>query len=75
MPVRKSSRDSRDLLNGCDRGSGHRFQKRRWRRKFRGHLRSDVAVFGVPNEDFGEEVKAVVQPVDINQAGPDLQAE
>lgn len=23
----------------------------------------DVAVFGVPNEDFGEEVKAVVQPV------------
>jgi hypothetical protein len=43
--------------------------------QFRGHLRSDVAVFGVPNEDFGEEVKAVVQPVDINQAGPDLQAE
>jgi long-chain acyl-CoA synthetase len=35
----------------------------------------DVAVFGVPNEDFGEEVKAVVQPVDINQAGPDLAAE
>jgi acyl-CoA synthetase (AMP-forming)/AMP-acid ligase II len=24
---------------------------------------ADVAVFGVPNEDFGEEVKAVVQPV------------
>jgi acyl-CoA synthetase (AMP-forming)/AMP-acid ligase II len=23
----------------------------------------DVAVFGVPNDDFGEEVKAVVQPV------------
>jgi acyl-CoA synthetase (AMP-forming)/AMP-acid ligase II len=23
----------------------------------------DVAVIGVPNEDFGEEVKAVVQPV------------
>ena len=23
----------------------------------------DVAVFGIPNEDFGEEVKAVVQPV------------
>lgn len=27
-------------------------------------LVGDVAVFGVPNEDFGEEVKAVVQPVD-----------
>jgi long-chain acyl-CoA synthetase len=25
---------------------------------------ADVAVFGVPNEDFGEEVKAVVQPAD-----------
>ncbi|MFM7899681.1 MAG: AMP-binding enzyme, partial [Actinomycetota bacterium] len=23
------------------------------------------AVFGVPNEDFGEEVKAVVQPVEM----------
>jgi acyl-CoA synthetase (AMP-forming)/AMP-acid ligase II len=25
----------------------------------------DVAVFGVPNDDFGEEVKAVVQPVQM----------
>lgn len=25
----------------------------------------DVAVFGVPNEDFGEEVKAVVQPTEM----------
>ena len=25
---------------------------------------ADVAVFGVPNDDFGEEVKAVVQPMD-----------
>jgi long-chain acyl-CoA synthetase len=32
----------------------------------------DVAVFGVPNEDFGEEVKAVVQPVDPKDAGPEL---
>ena len=32
---------------------------------------ADVAVFGVPNEEFGEEVKAVVQPV----AMPDTPAE
>ena len=35
----------------------------------------DVAVFGVPNEEFGEEVKAVVQPVDMARAGPALEAE
>lgn len=35
----------------------------------------DVAVFGVPNEDFGEEVKAVVQPRDFADAGPELEAE
>ena len=35
----------------------------------------DVAVFGVPNEDFGEEVKAVVQPVDLADAGPELERE
>ncbi len=35
----------------------------------------DVAVFGVPNEDFGEEVKAVVQPVDMAVAGPELEQE
>jgi long-chain acyl-CoA synthetase len=35
----------------------------------------DVAVFGIPNEDFGEEVKAVVQPVDFADAGPELEAD
>jgi fatty-acyl-CoA synthase len=27
------------------------------------HKVADVAVFGIPNEEFGEEVKAVIQPV------------
>jgi long-chain acyl-CoA synthetase len=30
----------------------------------------DCAVFGVPNADFGEEVKAVVQPRNMADAGP-----
>ena len=32
----------------------------------------DVAVFGVPNDEFGEEVKAVVQPSAAAPAGPEL---
>jgi long-chain acyl-CoA synthetase len=32
----------------------------------------DVAIIGVPNDDFGEEVKAVVVPSDPEEAGPVL---
>jgi long-chain acyl-CoA synthetase len=35
----------------------------------------DCAVFGVPNDDFGEEVKAVVQPRDMSDASPALAEE
>jgi acyl-CoA synthetase (AMP-forming)/AMP-acid ligase II len=35
----------------------------------------DVAVIGVPNEDFGEEVKAVVQLIDPSEASPELERE
>ncbi|UZW56005.1 acyl-CoA synthetase [Sphingobium sp. JS3065] len=36
---------------------------------------ADVAVIGIPNEEFGEEVKAVVQPRSWEEAGADLALE
>lgn len=35
---------------------------------------ADAAVFGIPNEEFGEEVKACVQLLDKNEAGAHMQA-
>ncbi|MCB1618575.1 MAG: acyl-CoA synthetase, partial [Pseudomonadales bacterium] len=36
---------------------------------------ADCAVFGVPNEEFGEEVKAVVQLMNPQLASPELEKE
>ena len=36
---------------------------------------ADVAVFGIPHEEFGQQVKAVIQPKHWEDAGDDLEAE
>jgi long-chain acyl-CoA synthetase len=36
---------------------------------------ADVAVFGIPNDDWGEEIKAVIQPIDDVEAGDALSEE
>src|SRR5262245_16219243 len=35
----------------------------------------DVAVFGIPDDEMGEKVHGVVQPVDMADAGPELERE
>jgi long-chain acyl-CoA synthetase len=35
----------------------------------------DAAVFGIPHEDWGEEVKAVIEPADGVEPGPELEEE
>src|SRR5207302_1808031 len=35
----------------------------------------DAAAFGIPHEDWGEEIKAVVEPADGVEPGPELERE
>jgi long-chain acyl-CoA synthetase len=37
-------------------------------------LVGDVAAFGIPNDDWGEEIKVVVEPAEDQEAGPELEA-
>jgi long-chain acyl-CoA synthetase len=36
---------------------------------------ADVAVFGVPDDDWGEQIKAVIQPAPGQRPGPELATE
>jgi long-chain acyl-CoA synthetase len=36
---------------------------------------ADVAVFGIPDEEWGEQIKAVVEPAPGIEPGPELAAE
>ena len=36
---------------------------------------ADVAVFGIPDEDWGEQIKAIIEPAPGSAAGPELAAE
>jgi long-chain acyl-CoA synthetase len=35
----------------------------------------DAAVFGIPHDDWGEEIKAVIEPGASVEAGPELEAD
>jgi long-chain acyl-CoA synthetase len=74
--------DSDGYLFLCDRGSdviisgGVNIYPAEIEAELSGHPAvADVAVFGIPHDDWGEEVKAVVEPVPGLDAGPELTGE
>jgi long-chain acyl-CoA synthetase len=74
--------DSDGYLFLCDRGSdviisgGVNIYPAEIEGALSGHPAvADVAVFGIPHDDWGEEVKAVVEPVDGVDPGPGLTAD
>jgi long-chain acyl-CoA synthetase len=74
--------DSDGYLFLCDRGSdmiisgGVNIYPAEIEAALYGHPAvADVAVFGIPHDDWGEEIKAVVEPVPGLDTGPELTAE